>query len=132
MSKNLDDSDEVLFRQVHPSFIDGGQPSSQTFTPTPKDEGKLSVDRSSLTSAAASHALFVGDGNTSDAVYGVSVGEFGAEALTCVSDPLQASATQSANIAHAYADYTPHSSNAQKTKAKRLKIKAIARGKLHP
>lgn len=132
MTDTLADGDEVLFRQVHPSFIDEGHPSSQTFTPTPKDDGKLSVDRSSLTTAADSHALFVGDGNASDAVYGLTVAEFSREALACVSDPLEAAEKHSANPAHAYADYTAHKASAQKAKAKRLKLKAIARGQLHP
>ena len=32
-----------LRRQVHPSFIQSGRHTSQTFLPTPKDEGCLSV-----------------------------------------------------------------------------------------
>jgi hypothetical protein len=32
-----------LRRQVHPSFIQSGRHTSQTFLPTPKDEGNLSV-----------------------------------------------------------------------------------------
>lgn len=39
----LGDPDELLFRQVHPTWIVDGVPSSQTFKPTPKDEGKLSI-----------------------------------------------------------------------------------------
>lgn len=73
----LTDENEVLLRQIHPTFIQGGQPSSQPFAPTPKDANRLSVDRSSLTTAADSHALFTGNGHASEAVYGVSVGEFG-------------------------------------------------------
>ena len=38
----LVDPSEVLRRQVHPTFMDDGQPSSQAFVPTKKDEGKLS------------------------------------------------------------------------------------------
>lgn len=33
----------LLLRQVHPSFVQAGRPSSQAFRPTPKDEGLLSV-----------------------------------------------------------------------------------------
>jgi len=32
-----------LLRQVHPSFVQSGQITSQVFQPTPKDELKLSV-----------------------------------------------------------------------------------------
>lgn len=132
MTDALEDADELLFRQVHPSFIDEGVPSSQAFTPTSKDDGRLSVDRSSLTTAAASHALYVGDGHASDAVYALTVAEFAGEGLECFSDPVLPGVGQSANPAHAVADYSPHKANAQKTKARRLKQKAIARGKLHP
>jgi hypothetical protein len=36
----LADDDELLFRQVHPSFVRNGRPSSQAFRPMPKGEGK--------------------------------------------------------------------------------------------
>ena len=40
-----------LWRQVHPDFIRKNQLTSQVFTPTPKDEGKLSVYDSDQISA---------------------------------------------------------------------------------
>ena len=132
MGDPLNDADEVLFRQIHPSFLDNGKPSSQPFAPTAKDQEKLSVDRSSLTDAASSFALFTGAGHQSVAVFGLTVGEFGAEGLPCISDPLDAVEREPANPAHAYADYSGHSSSQQKTKAKRLKQKALLRGRLHP
>lgn len=46
------ENNRLLFRQVHPSWIQNGRPSSQTFMPTPKDEYKLSVFDSALISAA--------------------------------------------------------------------------------
>ena len=80
MSVQLTDQDEILFRQIHPNFVEeDGQPSSQPFQPTEKDAGQLSVDRSSLTTAAAAFALFTSDGHASVAVYGLSVAEFGVE-----------------------------------------------------
>jgi len=33
----------MLFRQVHPSFVQAGKVSSQVFRPTPKDKSKLSM-----------------------------------------------------------------------------------------
>ena len=33
----------LLHRQIHPSFVQSGRPTSQAFRPTPKDEGKLSA-----------------------------------------------------------------------------------------
>lgn len=35
--------DTLLLRQVHKDFIDDGNPTSQAFRPTPKDQRKLSV-----------------------------------------------------------------------------------------
>jgi hypothetical protein len=135
----LDDEQEVLFRQIHPSFMQGDEvssipfaPTSQAFAPTAKDGGYLSVDRSSKTSAAESFKLFNGNGSSSAAVYGLTVGEFSVESISCVDDPIEASDGRAANLAHAVADYTPHAAGQQKNKAKRLKQKAIVRGRLHP
>lgn len=132
MSDPLDDHEELLFRQVHPNFVVDGQLSSQPFQPTDKDADKLSVDRSSLTDAAASHALFVENGFSSVAVYALSVKEFSDQDLPCVSDPLPSAEKLKANPAHAYADYSGHGASKQKAIAKRLKQKAIGRGRQHP
>lgn len=128
----LDDSEEILFRQIHPNFYDNNHPASPQFAPTAKDENKLSVDRSSLTTAAAAHALFTSNGYESAAVYGVSVGEFGAEKLSCYSDPLKAEGKLAENPAHAYANFSAFSTNQSKTIAKRLRNNAVKRGRLHP
>jgi hypothetical protein len=37
------DEEQTLHRQVHPSWVQEGRITSQAFTPTPKDEGLLSV-----------------------------------------------------------------------------------------
>ena len=128
----MTDEAEILFRQIHPSFIQGDEPSSQVFQPTTKDDHKLSVDRSSLTTAADANALFTSSGRLSVAVYGLSVGEFRIEHLPCASDPLDATGEEPANPAHAYADYSAHGVNQQKIKAKRLKQQALARGRIYP
>ena len=129
--ERLTDGDEVLFRQIHPSFLQRGEPSSAPFSPTLKDGNKLSVDRSSITTATLSHELYKTNGHYSVAVYGVTVGKFEDEKIDCCSDPLEATDVQKANPAHAFADYSSHSANQQKIKAKRLKRKALARGCLH-
>ena len=49
LGPRLTDAEERLYRQVHPSFVQAGRPSSQAFRPTPKDGGLLSVSRASLT-----------------------------------------------------------------------------------
>jgi hypothetical protein len=128
----LENDSEILFRQIHPSFIQDGLISSQPFYPTSKDDDKLSVDRESMTTPAAAFALFIAKGRNSAAVYGLSVGEFGQEKLDCYADPVEASDCTEANPAHAVVDYGAHTTSERKNKAKRLKIKAIARGVLHP
>lgn len=92
----------------------------------------MSVDRGSLTEPAASHALYVGNGLQSAAVYGVAVGEFSGETIACREDSLELTEDAAANSAHALADYTPHEEKKWKTISKRLCRKAVDRGRLHP
>jgi hypothetical protein len=132
MPDKIKDDSEILFRQIHPSFLQDGQPSSQPFCPTAKDENKLSVDRSSLTTASESFALFQSNGFATVAIYGLSVGEFREQALPCRADPLEKTEAIAANPAHACVDYGAHKPAQQKVKAKRLKLSAVARGRLHP
>ena len=121
----LSQEDELLFRQVSPGCVDAnGQPSSQSFRPTKKDNYKLSVDRSSLTTAKKSHSLYQKNGYESVAVYGLTVGEFKGEKIPCVKDPIVE------NPAHALADYNGNK-NQHKHKAKRLKDLALKRGELY-
>lgn len=122
----LEDDDELLFRQIHPNCVEeDGEPSSAPFHPTTKDKNKLSVDRSSLTTAEESY-LRHRERWESDAVYGVTVGEFKDEEIPCLSNPLKG------NGAHVLANYRGISKNQQKKKAKRLRDVAVKRGKLHP
>jgi hypothetical protein len=132
MNERLADGAEVLFRQIHPNFYEQGEPSSQAFNPTDKDDHKLSVDRSARATAAGSFALYTGNGFKSVAVYGVSVDEFTQESIACFSDPLPKVGVFAENPAHSYADYSAHRSASRKNIAKLLKRKAIARGSLHP
>jgi hypothetical protein len=129
---SLTNDSEVLFRQVHPDLMDGEVPASSGFLPTPGDNDELSVDRSSITTAGAAFSLYTSGGRRSAAVFGVTVGEFRAEGIPCRKDPIPQSPTAPANPAHAIADYKQHGSNQQKKIAKRLKQKAVFRGKLHP
>jgi hypothetical protein len=132
MSEPLTNSEEVLFRQIHPNCIHNGEPASDRFKPQPNDAGLMSVDRSSLTDAASSHALYTNTGKQSVAVYGVTTAEFGSESIGCRADPLVGTAAAPANHAHALADYTPHEEKKWKLISKRLTQKAKARGQLYP
>lgn len=86
-----------------------------------------SISRS-LTSPAASHALYVSSGKLSAAVFGISVGEFSAEKITIKGDPTPAQNGHPPNPAHALSDYSAHSASQQKNGGKRLKQLAIKRG----
>lgn len=132
MGKPLTDPNEVLLRQIHPNCYMNGRPSSDRFRPQPSDCGRMSVDRNSLTTPAASHSLYASTGRQSAAVFGVSVGECGAETLQCLPDALKATDEQPANAAHALVDYTSLDGKKWKNISKRLCLQAVARGQLHP
>lgn len=70
MSK-IDDVDEVQFRQINPSWLEDDGPSRLAFLPTKKDDGKLSLDRSSTTTAKDAFEDFKALGLNSSGVYGV-------------------------------------------------------------
>jgi hypothetical protein len=128
----LTNNEELLYGQIHPNLLDGDVPASTNFCPKASDNSELSLDRSSITSAAAAFELFNSNGYSSAAVYALTVSEFGEEQIPCREDGIVATATTKANPAHAIADYSSHTNNQQKKTAKRLKRKAVARGKLHP
>lgn len=127
-----EEAPEMLFRQIHPDLLQDGVIASSTFLPKTNDEGKLSVDRSSMTTAKASFDLYTGNGLASVAVCGVTVGEFGKEGLRCHPDPIPATATLKANPAHAYADFNGVGTSQRRKMAQRLRTVAARRGILHP
>jgi len=132
MGDRLTDATEVLFRQIHPDLMQDGAPASSGFRPKDSDQNKLSVDRSAITTAEASHTLYTGNGFASVAVYGVTVGEFDECGIPCESDALVGSENLAANPAHALASFESFGVSKQKTLAKRIKKYAITRGVLHP
>jgi hypothetical protein len=129
----LTDEDEFLLRQVHPSFVRDGRPSSQAFRPTSKDDGKLSVARGALTTAEAAFTLHTRDrGLRSDGTWAVTVGECRAQALVAVSDPIDSPPDAVADPAHALIDFSPFSKGQAEAKGVRLARAAADRGRLHP
>ena len=132
-STPLSDDEELLFRQVHPSFVRDGRPSSQAFRPTAKDEGKLSVARGSLTTPAGAFALHtIGLGLPSAGTWAVTVGECREQVLNVLPDPLTSPPEKVNDPAHALVDFTPHSKSQGEAKGARLARKAVERGQLHP
>jgi hypothetical protein len=122
----LSDPDELLFRQVHPLWCSDGVPSSQAFGPTKKDEGKLSITRSSLTTAMDAYINYTTvQGLASAGVWGITVGEAAAVELKCFDDP------QPDIPAHGYVDFGDLPRRQAQRKAQVLVAKARSRGCLY-
>ena len=129
----LRERDEVLFRQVHPKQMDGDIPGSGAFKPSTNDEGRMSVDRSSITSPEGSFTLHTeSKGLQSQGVWGVSVGEFESKDVVCHADPIAESDHDPANPAHALANFGQQTKSAIRKTALALKEFALTRGRFHP
>ena len=127
MAEQLDDKCEMLFRQIPSEELkQAGEPSSEAFKPKRKDRGFLSLDRSKCVSAEQSFDNFRSRGFRTEAVFGLTVGEFLLEQIACWHRP------EHDNPAHTHADYTNLSTNRQNKVGKRLKELAFSRGKLFP
>jgi hypothetical protein len=122
MTDILDDLEELLYRHIHPSLLNlDNEPMSCCFYPNTNDNGKLSVDRSSLVTPEQSFQTYTKT-NKSYAIYALSVKDFKESNISCISDPLEN------NTAHALADYSGYS-NSQRTKiGKLLRKKSVDRG----
>lgn len=91
----------LLYRQVHENWIQLGVPSSQTFRPTPKDEGKPSVyDADVIGTAEASYLHWTTDLKLT------SVGVLAVTEAECSSRKLQAVTDGIPFPAHATIDFT--------------------------
>lgn len=122
-------ADELLFRQVHPEFYRNGILGSRAFKPNSSDKGLMSTDRAVLTSAAAAFAHYTQHVKKKSAcVYGLTVQNFGAVAIECQADPLEADGNIPANPAHSLADYNNNPEKSWKTVAQRLRDVAEAGG----
>jgi hypothetical protein len=133
------ENEETLFRHVNPSWLDEEhQPSSQAFYPFgAKDHGCMSVDRGSLTSAAAAFCLFTdalpgGFGLAAVGTWGVMLTECTGRGLAPWSDPVAATAASPSNAAHAIVDFAAVPANHWKKLGRALKNLARSRGRLHP
>jgi hypothetical protein len=79
--------DTLLLRQIHPSFVQLGRPTSQAFRPTPKDEHLLSVDDGSRIHPQASWERFTKvQGCRSSGVMAVTKAECSGQELPVIED----------------------------------------------
>ncbi|AHH20822.1 hypothetical protein NONO_c60460 [Nocardia nova SH22a] len=129
----LDDANELVWRNVNPGFLDNGVLSSQAFRPTPKDKSKLSGARQAKVSAEKHFHEFTTELNLSSAgVWAVSVAEANAQDVRCVYDAEAATRPPDPCPAgHTYFDFQPHGTGARKRISRVLSDKAAARGCQH-
>ncbi|MDA3939235.1 MAG: hypothetical protein PF693_07995 [Spirochaetia bacterium] len=112
----------LLYRQIHPSWLQGQRVTSQAFKPTPKDKKKLSLYDGDMVSAEESWKHFtIEQGLSSIGCLAVSVEECSNQDLNIESDPLTFPA-------HVLVDFEKHSGNQIEKKAKKLRHSALERG----
>lgn len=125
-------SSTILLRQVHPSFVQADNISSQVFAitsqvfrPTPKDDGLLSIYNGEKFTAEASHSHFTAEPkNQSFGVVGVTGEECDAQQLKWDED-------NDPFVGHGYVDFNGLTNKEIEKKAKLLKIVAMQRGWLY-
>jgi hypothetical protein len=115
-------TDTLLYRQVNPNWVaSDGRPTSVTFTPFPKDKGKLSVYNGDKWTAEDSFRHF-----TEKQGYH-AVGNMALTVKECLSCGLPATEDNHPYNGHAFIDFTQCSKNEVRTKAKQLKQAAQER-----
>ena len=111
----------LLYRQIHPTWVQEGRATSQAFRPTPKDDYRLSVyDGDQITAEAAwnHYTLKL----PSVGVMAVTVAECQRQQLAAISDPLPGFSE------HALIDFTGLTANQARRTARQLTRIANARG----
>jgi phage baseplate assembly protein gpV len=111
----------VLLRQIHPTFMKEGEPSSQAFRPTPKDHDLLSFEDGDRISACDAWQRYTGNGGTSDGVLGVSADECRREGLDVEADGVGVPE-------HVSVHFGGKTTGQRKQIAKRLRDRAVLRG----
>src|SRR5688500_18005364 len=128
---DLVESDELLFRQVHPSFMRDGRVGSQAFRPTPKDKKMLSVAQSTRTTPQAAFELHTQcNGLASVGTWAVTTGECHALGLPVREDRITEG--RCPDPAHALVDFAALSNSKIEAQGVRLARQANDRGRLHP
>lgn len=123
-------ADELVYRQVHPEFYQNGVLGSRAFKPNSSDQGMMSTDRASLTSAKDAFTHYTQHMKKKSAcVYSLKVGDFEAYNIECQADALEADGDIPENPAHSLADYNKNPERSWKTLAQRLRDAAEAGGK---
>lgn len=119
----LQDENETLLRQVHPTLYPNGCPSKTAFVPSERDKGLLSTLREAVGPEAA-YRRWTEEGRISVGTFGISVAELQSENLTAIDD-----AEATAQPDHASVDFTSVPTKGQRSQiGRRLRDAAVARG----
>lgn len=118
-------SETLLLRQIHPSFVQNGRVTSQAFRPTPKDENRLSVYDGGRISPEASWRHFTTDPVCRSAgVMAVKHGECTEQGIPVIADGIPFPE-------HVHLDFTGLGKGEVERKAKVLVRHAQERGWLY-
>lgn len=129
----LERSEELIWRNVNPSWIDNGEVSSQAFRPTPKDKKQLSGAREDAVSAAEHFVEFTQKlGLDSVGVWAVTVDESHSASLRCIYDADAPTAPDPCPTGHTYIDYRDHGNSKIRKIGSTLRDFAEGRGCQHP
>ena len=116
----------LLLRQIHPSFVQDGFPTSQAFRPTPKDESELSIYDGDLITVELSFNHYTMTWKLASVrVLALSVDECSAKSRPACPDPLENCPE------YAVVDFTGHTDKECYKKSKKLQAKALARSWRH-
>ncbi len=120
----LTNAGEELLRQVHPIMCPDGEPARTAFTPTKKDEGKLSTLRERVGADEAYRRHVEGLQLQSAGTWAVTVGEVDGAGCTAVDDGEDLAVSD-----HASVDFTAVGGRgAIERAARKLRDAAVARG----
>lgn len=121
----LQDEATVLYRQIHPSWVQGDTITSQAFKPTPKDSGQLSTRQASKLSAEDAYVAHTAEeGLRSVGTYQVTAGEVASVRLRSIDD----SGVSNRPNGHAYIDCRNRSNRQIEKAAKVLRTQAMQHG----
>lgn len=127
----LSDVEELLWRQVHPDWMQAGRCTSQAFKPTPKDKGQISVSQSSLVSAEDAFQFHISTLDLESAgVWAITVGDASSVGYAVLDD--SQNPVPNTPPGHALIDARQESGSRQKTLARALASAANDRGRIHP
>lgn len=124
--------EDILLRQINPTFIQSGRIGSQSFKPFPRDDGYLSVHEKDKITPKEAHRIFTEiKGFNSENVAGVSISEVNSIDLQAYSDQSEDGPSPEADAlddAHASINFNELEKSDIKSKSKTLSRLANDRG----